>query len=61
MDLREMRWGDMDWNDLAEDRDQWRALVNTVMNLPVQQNVGKSLSSCTTDGFSRRAQLHEVS
>jgi hypothetical protein len=33
MSLREIRWGDMDWIDLAQDRDQWRALVNTVMNL----------------------------
>jgi hypothetical protein len=33
MDLREIRWGDMDWIDLAQDRDQWRALVNTVINL----------------------------
>jgi transcription termination factor 2 len=33
MDLRETGWGGMDWIDLAEDRDQWRALVNTVMNL----------------------------
>jgi hypothetical protein len=35
MDLREMGWGGMDWIDLAQDRDQWRALVNTVMNLRV--------------------------
>jgi hypothetical protein len=34
MDLREIGWG-MDWIDLAQDRDQWRALVNTVMNLSV--------------------------
>jgi hypothetical protein len=33
MDLREMGWGGMDWIDLAQDRDQWRALVNMVMNL----------------------------
>jgi hypothetical protein len=33
MDLREIGWGGMDWIDLAQDRDQWRALVNTVMNL----------------------------
>jgi hypothetical protein len=33
MDLREIRWGGMDWIDLAQDRDQWRALVNTVTNL----------------------------
>jgi hypothetical protein len=34
-DLREIGWGGMDWIDLAEDRDQWRDLVNTVMNLRV--------------------------
>jgi hypothetical protein len=33
MDLREIVWDDMDWIELAQDRDQWRALVNTVMNL----------------------------
>jgi hypothetical protein len=31
MDLRVIGWGGMDWIDLAQDRDQWRALVNTVM------------------------------
>jgi hypothetical protein len=34
-DLREIGWGGMDWIDLAQDRDQWRAVVSTVMNLPV--------------------------
>jgi hypothetical protein len=33
MDHREIGWGGMDWSDLAQDRDQWRALVNTIMNL----------------------------
>jgi hypothetical protein len=33
MDLRETGWDGMDWIDLAQDRDQWRALVNKVMNL----------------------------
>jgi hypothetical protein len=32
MDLGEIGWDGMDWIDLAHDRDQWRALVNTVMN-----------------------------
>jgi hypothetical protein len=35
IDLREMGWDGVDWIDLAQDRDQWRALVNTVMNLRV--------------------------
>jgi hypothetical protein len=35
IDLREVGWDDMDWIDLAQDRDQWRVLVDTVMNLRV--------------------------
>jgi hypothetical protein len=35
MDLREIGWDGVDWIELAEERDQWRALVNTVMNLRV--------------------------
>jgi hypothetical protein len=31
MDLREIGWDGMDWIDLAQDRDQWMALVNKVM------------------------------
>jgi hypothetical protein len=33
MDFREIGWGGMDWIYLAQDRDQWRSFVNTVMNL----------------------------
>jgi hypothetical protein len=35
MDLREIGWDVVDWMDMAQDRDQWKALVNTVLNLRV--------------------------
>jgi hypothetical protein len=35
INLREIGWDGVDWIDLAQDRDQWRALVNKVMNLRV--------------------------
>jgi hypothetical protein len=35
IDFREIGSGGMDWIDLAQDRDQWRTLANTVMNLQV--------------------------
>jgi hypothetical protein len=35
IDLRKIGWDGMDWIDLAQNRDQWRALVNTVMKLRV--------------------------
>jgi hypothetical protein len=54
MDVREIWWGRMDWIDLAQDRDQWRACR-------VPQNVGKFLNGCSTGGFSSRSQLHGVS
>jgi hypothetical protein len=44
MDVGERGWCVMDWIDLARNRDQWRALVNMVMNLRVPQKVGKFLS-----------------
>jgi hypothetical protein len=61
MDLRKIGWGGMDWIGLNQDRDLWRALVNSVMNLRVPFNAGKFLSSCTTGSFSIRAHLHVVS
>jgi hypothetical protein len=35
MDLKKVGWDGIDWNHLVQDRNQWRALVNTVMNLRV--------------------------
>jgi hypothetical protein len=35
MNLRKIGWSGMDWMDLAQDRDQWRAVMNTVTNLRV--------------------------
>jgi hypothetical protein len=35
MDLKEIGWGSVDWMQLAQDRDRWRDLMNTVMNLRV--------------------------
>jgi hypothetical protein len=48
----------MDWLNLAQDRDQWKAVIHMPMNLRIPQNTGKFLSSCTAGGFSRKAQLH---
>jgi hypothetical protein len=47
-DLVEVGWGHMDWIGLAQDKDKWRALVNSVLNLRVTQNAGKLLSVLTT-------------
>jgi hypothetical protein len=60
MDFKRMGCGDMDRIDLAQDRLQWRALGNKVVNHRVPQNVGKLLIGRANGGFSRRAQLHGV-
>jgi hypothetical protein len=45
MDITEIRWEGVDWIHLAQDRDQWWAVVNTEMNVQVQQKAGHYLSS----------------
>jgi hypothetical protein len=51
----------IDWIGVAQDRDQWRAVVSAVMNFHDPYNAGKFLSGCTTGGLSSSAQLHRVS
>jgi hypothetical protein len=60
-DLREIGWSGMDWIRLAQDRDQWWALLNTVMYLQVPLSVGKFFSNRATGGFSRSTQLQGAS
>jgi hypothetical protein len=40
MDIEEVGWGDVDWIGLAQDRNRWRALVNSVLNLRVHEMLG---------------------
>jgi hypothetical protein len=51
----------VDWIGLAQDRDRWRALMISVLNLTVPYNAGKLLSFITTRDVSSSAQLHRVS
>jgi hypothetical protein len=56
-----LEWVGLDWIDLAQDRDRWRALLNMVMNLRVPQNAGNFVSSLGHFSFSGRTLLHGVS
>jgi hypothetical protein len=60
MDLFEIECGDMDRIHLSDDKGQWRAHVNIVINLRVQPKGGNFLTSYETVSLSRGSLLHAV-
>jgi hypothetical protein len=54
-------WSDVDWIGLAQDRNRWRVLVNSVLSLRVPLNAGKISSGLTSSSLWSSAQLHRVS
>jgi hypothetical protein len=64
MDLGEVGWGDVDWIGLANDRNKWRAVVNSVLNFRVPWNAGKlssGLASIKTIGIISLCCVHSFS
>jgi hypothetical protein len=61
MNLQEVGGDCGDWMELAQDRDSWRTLVNTVMNLWVPKMRGIFCLAAEPVSFSRRILLHGVS
>jgi hypothetical protein len=61
MDLGEVGRVDVDWIGQAQDRNRWRALVNSVLNLRVPRNAGKPSSGLASSGLSSSVHLHRVS
>jgi hypothetical protein len=51
MDFGEIEWRGVDCIGVAQDRDQWIALVNVVMGLQVPQNAGNFFNSCKISGL----------
>jgi len=61
MDIQEVECGVTDWNELAQDRNGWRVLVNAEMELRVPKNAENVLTSRKPVRFSGRTLLHGVS
>ena len=61
MDLQEVGGGCEDWMELAQDRDSWRALLSSLMNIRVPKMWGISRLAAEPVRFSRRTLLHGVS
>jgi len=61
MYLQVVRFGVMDWFELAQDRDRWWALVTAVMNIRVPYNAGNFLTNCKPVSFSRSTLSHGIS
>jgi hypothetical protein len=51
MDVTDIGWDGRDWIDVAQNRDQWWAVVSTGMNFRIPYNVRKFFSGCATGDF----------
>jgi hypothetical protein len=58
---RELGWDDVDWIGLAQDRDRWRALLDSLLKLRIPWNAGKLSSVLRTGDLSSSSQLQRVS
>jgi hypothetical protein len=61
MNLGEVGWGGVDWIGVAQDRNRWRAVVNSVLNLRVPWNAGKLSSGLASSGLSSISSIELVS
>jgi hypothetical protein len=61
MHIKGKGWDAADWIRLDQKRDEWWALVNTVMNLQIPQNKGNFWTNGGTVGFSKRTLFHVIS